>query len=347
MASSPTSGRRKRRLALVFLAVAYVPACQAVYWLLSSGPSGPTFPHATHIEQGLECTQCHPGAEEKARAGFPENTNACMLCHTEIDAKKPPEERISAFLVDGKPRWLLRPDHYAGDVRFDHSKHYDADVECESCHISQVGEGEGKDIRIHGGKRECLACHETKTKRGKDCSVCHKRMRKDEPPPSHSATWIVLHGRFSREQIAGLGQTTCAQCHNESTCTHCHHEQKPSSHTNMWRRRGHGLAASIDRSKCATCHRPDFCNRCHSSTRPMSHRGAFGAPLNRHCVTCHLPPIGLSCSTCHRSLPVHPAGPPRPGNAAHQTASSPTDCLNCHLVLKHGNPGGNCLQCHR
>lgn len=330
---------------VVALIVLALGACQAVVQFFAGGAQGPVFPHAVHAEEGIDCTICHTGAEEGAAAGMPASEKGCMLCHKEIDAEKPEARRVSAFLVDGKPRWLDRPDPYAGEVTFHHGKHFDADVECAACHGPQAA-GKGRALHIAGGKKDCLECH-ANTARGHDCAVCHKVMRQDQPPPSHRGIWSLLHGAHSRVMIEGLGETACQQCHTEQSCTQCHREEKPRSHTNFWRRRGHGLTAAVDRTLCATCHEPDYCARCHRETQPMSHRGSFGPPRNLHCATCHLPARGLGCGVCHFDFPAHVAGPMRPGNAAHMTASSPAGCLACHIALKHPNPGGDCRVCHK
>lgn len=333
-----------RRWALPAMVVLGLVAASCQILNLFQGPTGPSFPHDIHEEEGLDCSMCHEGAEDRPDAGFPESANGCMLCHEELDAAKPFDRTVAAFLVDEQPRWLSRSDLYAGEMTFNHGAHYDAEIDCEACHGPQTG-GEGQGLRIRGGKATCLQCH-ADTPRGNDCSVCHKTLRLDIPPPSHEANWKRFHGVNSRQLIAGMGETTCAQCHQEDTCIRCHQVEQPSSHTNFWRTRGHGLSAGIDRSSCLACHQPDYCDRCHRSTQPRSHRGAFGPPGNRHCASCHLPAQGLSCGVCHSNFPAHSPGPGTPGNVQHMTANSPFDCLLCHVGLSHPNPGGDCRQCH-
>jgi len=320
-------------------------ACQAITGLFLTGDSGPVFPHLPHNEEGMDCTDCHATAEDGVLAGMPQSAKGCMLCHKDIDGDKPEDRRVAAFVVDGVPVWLARPNPYAGEVQFNHGAHAEAELDCEACHAPET-DGTGRELRLAGGKRRCVECH-AETERGNDCSVCHKVLRKDSEPPDHGGSWIRLHGIHSRERIQGLGQTGCVQCHQESSCTQCHQEQQPASHTNFWRVRGHGLTAAMDRTNCATCHRTDFCVRCHNDTQPMSHRGGFAAPTNRHCASCHLPARGLGCATCHANFPAHVDGPMMPANAPHVTASSPVDCLSCHLALRHPNPGGDCRTCHK
>ncbi|MCA8968957.1 MAG: hypothetical protein KDC95_04210 [Planctomycetes bacterium] len=324
----------------------FVAACQL--FLGKGGKSELVFPHGPHVEE-LDCSDCHEGAEEGTAAGFPATDNGCRLCHKDLDEGKPFEKTVDAFMIDGKPRWLARGTASNGDVKFDHSKHYEAELECDACHAADIDlDASTKGLRIAGGKKTCLECHE-KTDRGNDCAVCHEVLRHDVAPPSHAMDWKRLHGSESRHMIDGLGQTTCAQCHEDTveSCSKCHQREMPESHNNFWRIRGHSLLASNDRQLCATCHQPDHCLACHRSTRPRSHRGAFGPPGNRHCVGCHVEPAAKAgCTVCHQE-PMHPLGNSIPGNTAHQRAKSPFDCMSCHVALKHANPGIDCRACHK
>ena len=337
--------RSRRSLVLLVTALTLV-ACSAFYTVFGGHSSGPTFPHAPHIQEGMECATCHPTADKAPEPGMPPATRPCMLCHTEKDQGKPFERTVPAFVVDGKPRWLSRGYAGAGDVRFDHGKHAAANVACETCHAPQVT-GAGESLTIAGGKSTCLACH-SKTPGGTDCAVCHTTLRQDRKPPSHDGNWLRFHGEASHARIEGTGQTTCMQCHQEASCRSCHQEQAPLSHTNFWRRRGHGLTAAIDRTSCTSCHTPDYCQRCHQETTPASHRAGFGPPRNNHCGgACHTPPTGLGCGACHAEFPAHPAGPTPPTSAAHARARTAAECLACHVGLPHPNPGGECRSCHR
>jgi hypothetical protein len=348
---------------VILVAAAVVVGCQSIRSLFVA-PAGPVFPHAPHAEEGLECSTCHPDAASGVTAGFPPSEKGCLLCHRDKDKDKPQERTVAAFLVDGKARWLARPSAYApatgdaasrpsgaasrpSDVRFDHGKHAAAGVACETCHAATI-DGSGTGLRIEGGKATCLGCHRQKSTRGDECSVCHATLRKDVAPPSHAASWRLVHGADSRRLIEGLGETTCSQCHQESSCRTCHQEEAPANHTNFWRRQGHGLTAAIDRGKCATCHQEDYCVRCHQQATPTSHRSGFGPPRNRHCLSCHLPPTpGLTCATCHQNLGTHQQGPAMPATQVHRTARSPTDCRGCHVALSHPDPGTDCRACHR
>ncbi len=338
-----TAGRRRGSWMLALPAVMLGTMACAFFGIFGR-PPGPVFPHDKHIEE-VDCTTCHEGVEDRADAGFPPSEKGCMLCHTEIDKGKPFDKTVAAFLVDGKPRWAKRQVAYSSEseVRFDHSKHVEAEVECKTCH-GPVLTGSGPGLRIHGGKARCKDCH-SKLERGNDCTVCHKTLRMDQMPPSHKRGWERRHGLESDRMIEGTGETTCAQCHREQTCTTCHQTQAPRSHTNYWRQRGHGVMVSLDRRSCATCHRSDFCNRCHQNTAPRSHRATWGSPQNGHCVGCHLPLQGEGCFTCHKGTPSHQLAAPLPGG--HLPSMNCRQCHGLTAPLPHPDNGSTCTSCHK
>ena len=174
----PTPPRRPsllRRAALVLGLALLATACQAVYSMFGGGARGPVYPHVVHLEEALDCVDCHDGAEDRADAGFPASARGCMLCHEELDEGKPVAHTVAAFLVEGKPTWLKRTPAYDGEVVFDHAAHFTAEVDCEVCHGPQAGEG-GSDLRLHGGKARCMECH--------DRNRARQRLRSVPPEPA-------------------------------------------------------------------------------------------------------------------------------------------------------------------
>lgn len=184
---------------------------------------------------------------------------------------------------------------------------------------------------------------------GMECAMCHDDGRTKQTRPAwHDVAWVRNHGAAVRK----LGskpdtKTTCYLCHTESTCTSCHQQEKPRSHNEFWRRKGHGLSVGLDRTRCFACHRgADFCERCHSQTQPVDHTALWGAPSNRHCLSCHFP-IGAAgaqrCAACHAGTPSHNATPARPANGLHVPTAN---CRDCHTPLRHPDNGMNCIVCH-
>jgi hypothetical protein len=301
------------------------------------------FSHAIHVQQGMDCTDCHAGAEESDDPGMPAQ-GQCLLCHKDLDAKKPPERRSSVLFTDGK----LQVHHAArvpDEVIFSHKAHVARGLDCSACHPGiQTSERIGTEMRI--SMDACTRCHERTQPPGagpQDCAVCHKEIKKDVSPPSHEHNWRKMHGQSVRAGGEGMSDR-CSLCHTESTCTACHSETAPESHNAFWRTRGHGIAAEMDRGSCAACHRPDSCQRCHADTLPASHTGMWGSPRDNHCLTCHFPLTGESCAVCHRSAPSHALAAPMPS-----WHTPGMNCRQCHGVtqpLPHVDNGSTCTMCH-
>jgi hypothetical protein len=113
----------------------------------------------------------------------------------------------------------------------------------------------------------------------------------------------------------------CLLCHEEETCTTCHRTEKPESHTNLWRKRTHGIQSAFDRSSCLVCHRNDECEACHQIMSPPVPPASFHNP-------------SAPCSGCHA-----PAGANRPANRflkymPHRMMMGvgSSKCLECHSL---------------
>ena len=182
---------------------------------------------------------------------------------------------------------------------------------------------------------------------GMECATCHDDNRTRETRPVwHNINWKSEHGRKIR-QYGFKTDSTCALCHTQATCSSCHQQDKPKSHNEFWRLKGHGLAVGLDRGQCMTCHRgADFCQRCHTSTKPTTHAAGWGKNTNRHCSNCHFPLTSAAaqgCATCHTGTPSHTTAPVQPSNSLHTPTA---DCRSCHLALRHPDNGMVCSTCH-
>ena len=333
-------------LALVLAAI----ACTAT---LSSrgGPAreeGPHFDHATHLDKGVECVDCHGDATAEFKA-LPV-LDTCMQCHEDLDADQPAEKHAKNFFdAEGKGKWV-RAGKQSPEIIFAHQKHAETAKDCKACHAAVI---ESKFIpqAAFMDMATCQSCHKQYAPEKNDCATCHKEIREDRPPRSHALGWKREHGRQVRVgELEGMtGQ--CALCHKRSDCDDCHKAEAPQNHhTNLWRQHGHAAAASMDRTSCAACHSTDSCNECHDDARPRTHRGNWGEPFNRHCVSCHLPDTGFEdqgCAVCHRGAPSHASAPVRPANPVH-AAATPATCRECHSTPQpHPDNGQSCLECHR
>jgi len=314
--------------------------------LFATKPEEPqqlAFSHKLHVEgQGLACADCHGKWDMADDAGMP-GAAQCMLCHSEIDAPKPPEKQTKQLFEEGKFK-LRHGAPYADEVIFTHQKHAGRDPECLSCHAA-LATSDAVQPAQRMKMDDCTRCH-AESKAPADCSACHKEYRIDVPPANHNADWKRQHGRVMRAHNQNMRMERCDTCHTESSCTQCHKAELPENHTNYFRRRGHGLSASMDRQNCSACHAPESCEACHSSTKPMNHSGSWGDPQDRHCLTCHEPlRLEPNCQTCHKSTPSHALATPLPGSH-----TPGMNCRQCHgngQPLLHADNGTSCIECHR
>jgi len=311
------------------------------------------FPHAVHLSEdvGLSCVDCHFSAEDDKTAGMP-MLDGCLLCHDEdTDAGKPTRLTPQGFVVvpEEGARWS-QVMAASVDSEFSHAVHYEAGADCETCHAG-VAESTAVSPSWHLGMADCLRCHESLGVEDGGCLGCHAEVDENTPPANHDAFWQTFHGKSVGfgDLAAARVEEKCIVCHKESECASCHAKTEPSSHTEPWRKRGHGFAAILNRDTCATCHKEDSCVRCHSQTSPSSHGTAmFAGSKNLHCVSCH-EPLGSAenCSACHKDTRSHLRGPRRPPNPH---PGSGANCRACHFTgsrLKHFDNGQTCTACHR
>jgi hypothetical protein len=337
----------------------------------------PVFSHSNHSDkEDLECRNCHLTFASADAAGMPKR-KVCILCHEGVDEEKPKDRRIAAlFKEDVKWRSLTALDD---EVIFSHKVHHDAKVACAECHRG-IEENTHVTESLRIDMKGCVDCHARlpmgpdkasvpisvqavppappkgppfTPKRApragvvaNDCVVCHREIRRGEPPPTHKLGWKRHHGQGVRNGGTKTADR-CALCHTEASCSACHREEAPASHTSFWKDRGHGLAAGLDRSSCAVCHQSDACDRCHRETAPRSHVGSWGPPRSRHCLYCHegANRDQQSCNLCHAR--IRHAAPPRPADPQHLGVPE-SQCRNCHSIIEmqHVDNGDACVRCH-
>ena len=167
----------------VLVVVSMGAAGSAVVLRKPSAPAAPVvtadFNHARHIEFGVECAECHVGAEEQARAGVVSIT-ICTECHEEDsieDLGATPNARlIQEHIETGEQLWWPKlytlPDH----VVFSHRRHVIfGEVECATCHgdIAETttlpSEPVWRTLTMDG----CMECHE-RAGANLDCLACHR-----------------------------------------------------------------------------------------------------------------------------------------------------------------------------
>ncbi len=315
--------------------------------------------HAVHVEEGMECTDCHefsPG-ERVAFAGH----DTCSMCHEIPEDGVADASCVFCHTRDDHSVWPKRV-VLTAESKFDHTVHISAEVACDQCHTDpDVGAFKTGDLMPI-----CTSCHE---ERGaafasiaksdvsaqdfgtNECAVCHRDIRLDTVPLRRQGARLAHDSAQVWESIHGAESVVdprfCQRCHDEQDdCAACHRVNKPASHTPAWQRKMHGLQATWDRQSCSVCHEEDSCIRCHQNTQPRSHRGSFQGPQSTHCVQCHFPPEN-NCTICHESI-EHSSAPPSP----HTGGGAPADCLLCHDVVPGDAPHftnitvGSCTVCH-
>jgi Cytochrome c7 and related cytochrome c len=130
------------------------------------------FNHKIHLQNGLQCTSCHVGVTQGPDAGIP-SVSFCMACHQVIAVQNPEIKKLTAYAEKGQevpwqPVYWFYPDRH---VRFRHSPHIRAGVDCRECHgdlSQQTVAVRSKDLTMN----LCLNCHWAKGA-SVDCTTCH------------------------------------------------------------------------------------------------------------------------------------------------------------------------------
>jgi len=143
------------------------------------------FSHKLHAgDYKISCLYCHSGAEKSRHAGHPP-ANVCLNCHSQIRTDSPEIQKIHQAVRDNKPLvWFKRHDlqDYA---YFNHSRHVNAGVACQTCHGEVEAEIRPEPIKITMGW--CLKCHRQEDQKQNrklfgakhvpttkmDCARCH------------------------------------------------------------------------------------------------------------------------------------------------------------------------------
>lgn len=131
------------------------------------------FPHQTHIEKGLACTEyCHESATTGPIAGLP-SVNTCMICHEAIATDRPLIKQITEMQAKGIDLNWQRVYGYSqrSHVRFNHAPHIRASVECSTCH-GDIAKQTVAERNVDLTMGFCVNCHKRKGAPN-DCLTCH------------------------------------------------------------------------------------------------------------------------------------------------------------------------------
>ena len=176
--------RQHPRLSLVIgvvlflLVVAVILAIFALSRVYAMPPQPLPFQHSKHIQAGIECLFCHPGATDGPVAGIPSMAK-CMGCHNNVQAQNPKDqadiETVIQHWKSGRPVQWIKVNDQPDFVQFNHRPHIAAGVACESCHGDVSNMGYAKPYNLNMGF--CLNCHRKqaaeKVTKLIDCATCH------------------------------------------------------------------------------------------------------------------------------------------------------------------------------
>ena len=331
---------RTRRAALLALLL-FCSACAVLRGFLP-GSKRFAFSHERHVTlEKLECANCHSEAFAADDPGLPAR-DTCDVCHSEIDAERPPEKRIDV-LFRGEQYAAAHAARLPREVVFSHKLHAAGKQACNACHAG-IEHAEGVLALAPPRMDDCTRCHAQRSVApGSGCALCHREVSQRWKPANHAANWRRAHGPVARDD-SGRQAERCELCHTQASCDACHRNEAPQSHTPFWHERAHGLAALAERQDCAACHAPASCDRCHQETRPRSHTGSWGGTLATHCLGCHQPLRSEECSACHRSNPGHLSATHTPPD--HFPGMNCRQCHGLSAPLPHVDNGDDCSSCH-
>lgn len=139
-------------------------------------PPAPTQPlpysHRQHIEQGLECRDCHTNPDAGKLMTFPA-TSTCMSCHRTLPAGYASLKKLNDLAASGQPIPWVRVYQLPDYVYWDHATHLAARIGCEVCHgpmaERDVTAQETNVVTMIG----CQTCHE-KRQVYMGCDDCHE-----------------------------------------------------------------------------------------------------------------------------------------------------------------------------
>jgi len=130
------------------------------------------YSHKKHLALGLDCLDCHSGADIRAQAGIP-SVAKCMLCHQKMATDKPEVKKVIAYAAQKHEIPWERVYGFSSGalVRFQHAPHYQAHIGCATCH-GDMTQATVAQRQVRHTMGTCLNCHRQKNA-PEDCAACH------------------------------------------------------------------------------------------------------------------------------------------------------------------------------
>jgi hypothetical protein len=169
-----------RVAALIAALTLFTLAAFGIYTIQKPPGQPIQFRHDIHVNLGVQCLYCHPGALRGPSPGLPTQTK-CWGCHQQI-AKTDTSPRLAVLkdhVLNNKPIEWVPVAQVPDFVHFTHRPHIAAGLNCEQCHgdMSQVEIAENPQVMNMGW---CLNCHKEraaedpeKLTKLTDCGTCH------------------------------------------------------------------------------------------------------------------------------------------------------------------------------
>ncbi len=127
-----------------------------------------------HIEQDIDCIDCHQYYETSEYSGLP-RIDVCLDCHDDETVDNAELKKLAAFAERNEQvpwqRVYVMPDH----VFYSHRRHVvTAKIACKTCHgdIAKLTTPPTRPL-VDQSMDWCLDCHEENTATA-DCIHCHR-----------------------------------------------------------------------------------------------------------------------------------------------------------------------------
>jgi hypothetical protein len=336
-------------LALAGAACGFKPAVES-----SAKEPAYTFPHSTHVDADVACTQCHAGIQKatKIEPG---------VRHVQLPAS-PSKEKACADCHDKDPEIRVPTRTRASRIRFSHADHLARVSDCRRCHRELTEPGQ--DHPRVPPMEACTACHNHQMDFAQSkCRPCHVDLKGYKPETAfrHEGDWLRSHGSLARPSAE-----TCVQCHDQTYCAECHSSATTAARPSIifpervdraFIHRGdyvsrHMVDARANPASCKRCHGSGFCEACHTQqglsqfagTVRDPHPAGWSGPPHAQaarrnigaCAGCHDQGAAAVCTTCHRSLGPGAGQNPHPSKfrSTHDRGdiSKNALCRACHTA---------------
>ncbi len=272
------------------------------------------FPHANHVEAGVQCVECHAQVPTKTlatRDDFP-TMDQCIRCHVDkgvsIECKTCHLTGATGKLITELPQGKLLPRRlhlfavHDADFLRDHAVPAERERQyCEACHTDsfclECHDGIGRDLRYHPG--DWLMAHPIKAKQDDHrCQSCHRLQ-------SFCLNCHIRSGVAPVTNAISLGSQR-QSFRSAKGATRMPHPMAADGWNSPASRNFHGFHAQRNIRSCASCHQEQYCLTCHMSAfgtgakatlggnphGPNAARlkGSLAAQQNaRACLKCHHP----------------------------------------------------------